>query len=604
MPRFLYILLCTLLLQANLFANIRVTGIVSDSDNIPVSDACISFIDEASTLIVATDSTDVNGQYEVFLEMNSGVDASEILAPTEFRLFQNYPNPFNPSTIIHYTLKAPTRVRLDIFNILGKKIITLVDRYQTTLRGLARWDGTDEKGNGVPAGLYLYVLSSGSQKLAGKMLLLDGHYEAPIDWDNDEMHATPFPKAMEQVYSIQITGADIETFEASGYEIMEDAWLDFEVKRLKGHYVVKPAPPQGSSSTFIYTEILFTAVETHCSEGHFVEYLYDWGDGSFSDWGKGAETHLFTTAGVYEVRIRARCIPDPAIISEWSAPLVVTVQDVQHTISRPNPPSGPESGDLGTELTYVVSGAVSNLGFAVEYQIDWGDASGWTVFFSNPNTRSHTFQASGTFQIRTRARAIENETIVSEWSDSRQVVISPGEHVVTRPYRPTAPSQAEIYEKVISGGYGASCSHGHSVTYQFDWGDGSDYSEWAQTRHHYYHTPGTYSIKVRARCTVDTTVVSEWSGGRTILIVDALGQIRVFNHLFEPVQIFEIKNEASTYMGRIQASNGSDTPSLLFDISGGERKLLIQSEVTFGLSKLYTIEVIPYEIQELNLFSW
>ena len=52
------------------------------------------------------------------------------LIPTEYFLHQNYPNPFNPSTRIEYGLPQRTRVTLTIFDVLGKKIATLVDRTQ------------------------------------------------------------------------------------------------------------------------------------------------------------------------------------------------------------------------------------------------------------------------------------------------------------------------------------------------------------------------------------------------------------------------------------------------------------------------------------------
>jgi len=82
----------------------------------------------------------------------------------QFRLYQNYPNPFNPQTTIGYTLPRQSRVRLEIFDILGRKIRMLVNRTQG--------DGKDENGRQMPGGVYLYRLQSEGYSLQRKMLII------------------------------------------------------------------------------------------------------------------------------------------------------------------------------------------------------------------------------------------------------------------------------------------------------------------------------------------------------------------------------------------------------------------------------------------------
>ena len=107
--------------------------------------------------------------------------------PARLHLGQNYPNPFNPSTIIPYQLPAPTRVRLEVFNILGQRVATLVDgeqlgqRVATLVDGerpagfhTAAWNATDASGRGVGSGVYLYRLLGGGERLTRSMVLLDG----------------------------------------------------------------------------------------------------------------------------------------------------------------------------------------------------------------------------------------------------------------------------------------------------------------------------------------------------------------------------------------------------------------------------------------------
>ena len=99
--------------------------------------------------------------------------------PERFELGQNFPNPFNPSTIIPYQLPAPTRVRLEIFNILGQRVTTLVDGERPAGFHTARWDATDASGRAVGAGLYFYRLKGGGVHLTRRMLLIDGQAGIP-----------------------------------------------------------------------------------------------------------------------------------------------------------------------------------------------------------------------------------------------------------------------------------------------------------------------------------------------------------------------------------------------------------------------------------------
>ena len=86
-------------------------------------------------------------------------DEGESLVPGEFTLSQNYPNPFNLETIISYQLPISGAVQLLVYDLLGHKVKTIVDRAQ--LRGYyqVRWDGTTESGKPLASGIYLYQMS-------------------------------------------------------------------------------------------------------------------------------------------------------------------------------------------------------------------------------------------------------------------------------------------------------------------------------------------------------------------------------------------------------------------------------------------------------------
>jgi len=78
--------------------------------------------------------------------------------PREYRLFQNYPNPFNRTTCIKYSLPYDAYVTLEIFNILGQKIRTLVAKIHKAGSYLVGWNGEDDQGRPLSSGVYLYRL--------------------------------------------------------------------------------------------------------------------------------------------------------------------------------------------------------------------------------------------------------------------------------------------------------------------------------------------------------------------------------------------------------------------------------------------------------------
>jgi len=93
--------------------------------------------------------------------------------PTTFALGQNYPNPFNPSTTIRFDLPKEAPVTMEIYNILGIRVRTLL-KGEGVNAGYHQvvWDGRDDYGNVVPSGVYLYHLSAGDFQASKKMTLL------------------------------------------------------------------------------------------------------------------------------------------------------------------------------------------------------------------------------------------------------------------------------------------------------------------------------------------------------------------------------------------------------------------------------------------------
>ncbi len=85
---------------------------------------------------------------------------------------QNYPNPFNPETTINYQLKENGSVELNVYNIKGQLVKTLVKKYQKTGDHNVVWNGTDNSGNRLASGIYFYKIKQGKFTSTKKMILM------------------------------------------------------------------------------------------------------------------------------------------------------------------------------------------------------------------------------------------------------------------------------------------------------------------------------------------------------------------------------------------------------------------------------------------------
>ena len=97
---------------------------------------------------------------------------STSLNPNTFRLNQNYPNPFNPTTNLSYELSADSYVTITVYDLLGNVVRNLVSESQSSGLKSVQWDATNEQGQSVAAGVYLYRIESGSFTNTKKMILL------------------------------------------------------------------------------------------------------------------------------------------------------------------------------------------------------------------------------------------------------------------------------------------------------------------------------------------------------------------------------------------------------------------------------------------------
>ena len=165
-----------LLLSVSVGAESLLEGRVRLESGYPVADAQIAVFDMTDLRqgAIARALTDGTGYFALPLAALAGR-----ALPARFALGANYPNPFNPSTIIPYQLPTAMHVRLEVFNILGQHIATLVDGERAGGFHTARWDATDAAGQAMAAGVYFYRLSGDGMHVTRRMVLIDGQAGVP-----------------------------------------------------------------------------------------------------------------------------------------------------------------------------------------------------------------------------------------------------------------------------------------------------------------------------------------------------------------------------------------------------------------------------------------
>ena len=96
-----------------------------------------------------------------------GIDDPLENIPQQFMILQNYPNPFNASTTIRYLLPSTAHVKLEIYNILGRKIETLIEKTEQAGVNSVIWDANDH-----PSGVYFARLQTDTESTNIKMLMI------------------------------------------------------------------------------------------------------------------------------------------------------------------------------------------------------------------------------------------------------------------------------------------------------------------------------------------------------------------------------------------------------------------------------------------------
>jgi len=176
-----------------------VTGTLTTSDpDITIEDGTASFgtipgsgsaTNAASPFVVRVAAAPADGIAEIDLHLSTGsrydtydvvtitldltgTGVDEPTIPVAFALRQNYPNPFRGGTMLAFDLPKPSKTTLEVYNVAGRRVTTLVDRERPAGRHAVAWDGRDSNGHDVSAGIYFYRVQSGANEAMKKMIIL------------------------------------------------------------------------------------------------------------------------------------------------------------------------------------------------------------------------------------------------------------------------------------------------------------------------------------------------------------------------------------------------------------------------------------------------
>ena len=202
----------------------------------PVADAQVRIFDMTDLRqgAIARAMTDGTGYFALPLAALTGQ-----ALPERFALGPNYPNPFNPSTIIPYQLAASSQVRLEVFNLLGQRITTLVDGERPAGFHTATWHATDGAGRAAGAGVYIYRMTVGVESQTGRMVLLDGQAGVSAGGAASVMPGASgigrSDGADAQVYGLIVSGSGLVPYVDSSFRV-ESGMAPVELVVSSGQY--------------------------------------------------------------------------------------------------------------------------------------------------------------------------------------------------------------------------------------------------------------------------------------------------------------------------------------------------------------------------------
>ena len=130
------------------------------------------FITDKNGLVVYQQNITSGISNDIYDIIFNYLETKDVSTPYKINLHQNYPNPFNPTTLIRYDLQVNEHVSINIYDLTGKRVKSLVNTNQDAGYRSINWNATNEVGQPVSAGMYIYTIQAGECRQTKKMVLL------------------------------------------------------------------------------------------------------------------------------------------------------------------------------------------------------------------------------------------------------------------------------------------------------------------------------------------------------------------------------------------------------------------------------------------------
>ncbi len=216
------------------FAQLTVSGKISDPNFNPVGNATVEIFDQFDTLNNYTTITDASG-YFVISNITDIENYSSII-PNEYLVIRNYPNPFNPSTIIYFEIPKAENIEIKIFDILGREIRSLFSGFHNFGVDQINWDGKNNFNQPVSAGIYLCQLKTKDHFNVHKMVFLDGGTSSKVSISYNKLSNQNIQKPAivnsRFNFNVKVTGDSLDTTYFRNLSCTKDTTLNLIVSKI------------------------------------------------------------------------------------------------------------------------------------------------------------------------------------------------------------------------------------------------------------------------------------------------------------------------------------------------------------------------------------
>jgi PKD repeat protein len=231
---------------------------------------------------------------------------------------------------------------------------------------------------------------------------------------------------------------------------------------------------------------------TDLSTGTVTTWEWTFGDGSTST--SQNPGHTYTAAGAYTVKLK---VTGPAGNYTKSVANYITVKELKAEFT-----GAPTSGTAPLTVNFTNS----STGHYSYIKWDFGD--GTTSSSSNP---SHIYNSSGVYTVKLTVGETGSTAKSNTKTRTNYITVNSVKETISKPNLAGSPNKGKVGQTLTFTTGGATSNLGHTVEYQFEWGDGT-YSNWGTSpQSHTFSSTGTQYVRARARCKTHTRVESSWS---------------------------------------------------------------------------------------------